>query len=112
MTGRGGKMPSKTPARLCGNNPVVPDIRAQKCVHEEEKPGVEAVRKTLADFGAQVISEEPYGDRELTYEIQKRTRGRYVLFTITSSPEKIVEMDHQLKLNVNVMNFLFVRVEE
>jgi len=81
---------------------------------EEEmfKPGVEAVRKTLADFGAQVISEEPYGDRELTYEIQKRTRGRYVLFTITSSPEKIVEMDHQLKLNVNVMNFLFVRVEE
>jgi small subunit ribosomal protein S6 len=79
---------------------------------DQFKSGVEAVRKTLADFGAQVTSEEPYGDRELTYEIQKRTRGRYVLFNITASPEKIIEMDHQLKLNVNLLNFLFVRVDE
>jgi len=75
-------------------------------------PGIEAVRKTLSEFGTQVISEEPYGDRELTYEIQKRKRGRYVLFTMSASPEKIVEMDHQFKLNVNLLNFLFVRVEE
>ncbi len=79
---------------------------------EQFKPGVENVRKNLADYGAVVISEEPYGDRELTYEIQKRTRGRYVLFTISASPEKIVEMDRQLKLNVNLLNFLFVRVDE
>lgn len=79
---------------------------------DQFKPGVDGVRKTLTDFGSQVITEEPYGDRELTYEIQKRTRGRYILFTISASPEKIVEMDHQLKLNVNLLNFLFVRVDE
>jgi len=76
------------------------------------KPGSEAVRKILGDFGAQLLSEEPYGDRDLTYEIKKRNRGRYVLFNINAAPEKIVEMDRQLKLVESVLTFLFVRVEE
>lgn len=79
---------------------------------DQFKPGIEAVRKTITDFGAQLVNEEPYGDRDLTYEIKKRARGRYVLFNINAAPEKIVEMDRQLKLNVNVLTFLFVRVEE
>ncbi len=76
------------------------------------KTGSEGVRKILGDFGAQILSEEPYGDRDLTYEIKKRTRGRYVLFNINASPEKIIEMDRQLKLNEAVLTFLFVRVDE
>jgi len=79
---------------------------------DQFKPGAEAVRKTIADYGAQIISEEPYGDRDLTYEIKKRVRGRYVLFNINAEPAKIVEMDRQFKLNVNMLTFLFVRVEE
>lgn len=79
---------------------------------DQFKAGAEGVRKVLADFGAQIISEEPYGDRDLTYEIKKRSRGRYMLFNLNSSPEKIVEMDRQFKLNTNVLTFLFVRVEE
>lgn len=76
------------------------------------KNGSEGVRKILGDFGAQILSEEPYGDRDLTYEIKKRSRGRYVLFNINASPEKIIDMDRQLKLNEGVLTFLFVRVEE
>jgi small subunit ribosomal protein S6 len=79
---------------------------------DQFKSGADLVRKVLADFGAQVVSEEPYGDRDLTYEIKKRTRGRYVLFTINAEPSKIVEMDRQLKLNQNMLTFLFVHVEE
>ncbi|MBN1617366.1 MAG: 30S ribosomal protein S6 [Spirochaetales bacterium] len=79
---------------------------------DQFKTGAEGVRKVLADFGAQIVSEEPYGDRDLTYEIKKRNRGRYVLFNITASPDKIVEMDRQFKLNTNLLTFLFVRVEE
>ncbi|HKL85009.1 MAG TPA: 30S ribosomal protein S6 [Treponemataceae bacterium] len=74
--------------------------------------GIEGVKKTLADFGGQIVGEDPYGERELTYDVKGRTRGRYVLFTINAAPEKIIEMDRQLKLNVNLLTFLFVRVEE
>jgi len=81
---------------------------------EEErfKTSAEAVRKVLADFGAQIESEEPYGDRELTYEIKKQTKGRYVLFNINAGPEKIVEIDRQFKLIGELLTFLFVRVDE
>jgi len=79
---------------------------------DQFKQGAEGVRKVLGDYGAQIISEEPYGDRDLTYEIKKKTRGRYVLFNINSAPEKIVEMDRQIKLNTNLLTFLFVRVDE
>ncbi len=81
---------------------------------EEErfKTSAEAVRKVLADFGAQIESEEPYGDRELTYEIKKQTKGRYVLFNINVGPEKIVEIDRQFKLIGELLTFLFVRVDE
>jgi len=79
---------------------------------DQFKSGADGVRKVIADFGAQLINEEPYGDRDLTYEIKKKTRGRYVLFNINSEPTKIVEMDRQLKLNQNLLTFLFVRVEE
>jgi small subunit ribosomal protein S6 len=79
---------------------------------DQFKTGAEGVRKVISDFGAQIISEEPYGDRDLTYEINKRNRGRYVLFNMNCSPEKIVEIDRQLKLNVNILTFLFVRVDE
>ena len=79
---------------------------------DQFKTGADGVRKVIGDYGAQLVSEEPYGDRDLTYEIKKRVRGRYVLFNINASPEKIVEMDRQIKLNVNVLTFLFVRVEE
>ncbi|MBN2812367.1 MAG: 30S ribosomal protein S6 [Spirochaetales bacterium] len=79
---------------------------------DQFKPGIEAVKKTLADFGAQIAGEDPYGDRDLTYEVKGRTRGRYVLFTLNASPEKIVEMDRQFKLNTNLLTFLFVKVEE
>lgn len=79
---------------------------------DQFKPGIEVVKKNLADFGAQIVGEDSYGDRELTYEIKGKTRGRYVLFTINAAPDKIVEIDRQFKLNINLLNFLFVKIEE
>lgn len=35
------------------------------------KPGIEDVRSVLGDFSVQIDSEDPFGDRELTYEIKK-----------------------------------------
>lgn len=76
------------------------------------KSSAEAVRKVLADYGVQIENEEPYGDRDLSYEIKKQKKGRYLLFNIKAAPEKIVEIDRQFKLIGDILNFLFVRVEE
>ncbi|MBO8450597.1 MAG: 30S ribosomal protein S6 [Spirochaetes bacterium] len=79
---------------------------------DKYKTASDAVRKILTGNDAQVKSEEPYGDRDLAYEIKKHTRGRYVLFTLGAQPDKILDMDHQLKLTPDILTYLFIRKDE
>ena len=79
---------------------------------DKYKAGLEALKADLAKFGAEIEKEEPYGDRDLTYEVKRQKRGRFVLLTIKANPAKIVEMDAQFKFNNNLLKYLFVLVEE
>ena len=62
------------------------------------KAASDAVRSVLANFGAKIDKEESYGDRDLTYVIEKQKRGRFVLFTVSANPAKITEIETQFKL--------------
>jgi small subunit ribosomal protein S6 len=69
----------------------------------------------LADLdtgGAVIEKTDEVGDRDLAYEVKKRRRGRYVLFTLRLDPEKLAALDRIFKLNVNVLKYLFVKIEE
>ncbi len=76
------------------------------------KTGLDLARAVLSEFGAEVESEESYGDRDLCYEVKKRNRGRFLLLNIKVNPAKVVDIDRQFKLNVNLLKFMFVRIEE
>ena len=81
---------------------------------EDEKynAGIAALRADLAKFGAEVEKEEPFGDRDLTYVVNKNRRGRFVLFNIKATPAKIAEMDAQFKFNTNLLKYMFVLKDE
>ncbi|MBE6353881.1 30S ribosomal protein S6 [Treponema sp.] len=81
---------------------------------EDEKynAGLAAVKADLAKFGAEIEKEEPYGDRDLTYEVKKLNRGRFVLLNIKANPSKIAELDAAFKFNTNLIKYLFVLKEE
>lgn len=79
---------------------------------EKSKKGVEDLKNTLAKFGAEIEKEEPFGDRDLTYEISKQKRGRFVLYIINANPSKIIEIENEFKLNMNVLKHQFVRIDE
>ncbi|MBO4641212.1 MAG: 30S ribosomal protein S6, partial [Treponema sp.] len=49
---------------------------------EKSKKGAEDVKGTLTKFGAEIEEEKQFGDRDLTYEIKKQKRGRFVLYTM------------------------------
>jgi len=78
---------------------------------EKFKAGTDAVRAILAQFGATIEKEESYGDRDLTYEVKKQSRGRFVLFTISASPAKIVEINAQFRLTKELLKSLFVKID-
>ncbi len=79
---------------------------------EKYKAGIELTREVLAQFGAEIEKEEPFGDRDLTYTVKKQNRGRFVLFNIKANPAKITEIDAQFKFNTNLIKYLFVVKEE
>ena len=79
---------------------------------EKSKKGAEEVKGTLTKFGAEIEEEKPFGDRDLTYEIKKQKRGRFVLFTMKLNPSKITEIDKEFKINMNLLKYQFVRVDE
>ena len=76
------------------------------------KEASDAVRSVLANFGAKIDKEESYGDRDLTYVIEKQKRGRFVLFTVSANPAKITEIESQFKLTQNLLKWLFVKIED
>ncbi|MCR4734882.1 MAG: 30S ribosomal protein S6 [Treponema sp.] len=79
---------------------------------EKSKKGADEVKSTLAKFGAEIEEEKPFGDRDLTYEIAKQRRGRFVLYTMKLNPGKITEITKEFKINTNILKYQFVRLDE
>lgn len=79
---------------------------------ERSKKGLETVRQVLSTFGAEIAKEEPFGDRDLTYEIKKQKKGRFVLMNVNANPAKIADISAQFKLNNDLLKYMFVLIEE
>ena len=78
---------------------------------DQHKAGREQLLTDLGNNGAEIEKTDEIGDRDLTYEIKKRTRGKFVLFTINADPAKIANMDRIFKLNANLLKYLFVNIK-
>ena len=76
------------------------------------KAGKETVLADLAAQGAEILKTDEIGDKDLAYEINRRKRGRYLLFTLKADPAKISTLDRVFKLNANLLRYLFVKIEE
>ena len=79
---------------------------------DQHKAGREQLLTDLASNGVEIEKTDEIGDRDLAYEIKKKTRGKYTLFTIKADPGKIANMDRIFKLNANLIKYLFVNIEE
>jgi small subunit ribosomal protein S6 len=79
---------------------------------DQHRQGRELLLSDLSANGAEIEKTDEMGDRDLAYEIKKKTRGKYVLFTIKSDPAKITVLDRIFKLNANLLKYLFVRIDE
>ena len=78
---------------------------------EQHKESREKLLTDLSNNGVEIVKTDELGDKDLAYEINKRKRGKYVLFTIKTDPSKIVNLDRIFKLNSNLLKYLFVNIE-
>jgi small subunit ribosomal protein S6 len=79
---------------------------------DQHKAGRDHLLADLAANGVEIEKTDEIGERALAYEIKKRKEGRYVLLVIKVDPAKIAVLDRILKLNANLLKYLFVRIDE
>lgn len=79
---------------------------------EKLKKSAEDLKSTLSKFGAEIEEEKSIGDRDLTYEIKKQKKGRFVLYILKLNPAKIVEIQNEFKINANLLKYQFVKIGE
>ncbi|MDR0556778.1 MAG: 30S ribosomal protein S6 [Treponema sp.] len=78
---------------------------------DQHKAGREQLLNDLSANGVEIEKTDELGDKDLAYEVKKRRRGKYVLFTIKLAPEKQTVLDRVFKLNENLLKYFFIRIK-
>ena len=75
---------------------------------EELDKEIEKVSSEIKSYSGSVVSVDKMGRKKLAYDIQGYRDG-YFTVVITSIPaDKIVELKRNLKLNENIIRFMFM----
>ncbi len=74
--------------------------------------GLKAVKEILEKAGVMLASEEDMGDRLLAYPVKKEERGHYHLFNIEADPASLFNIEKSLKLQPELLKYLFVKKEK
>jgi small subunit ribosomal protein S6 len=79
---------------------------------EQMMDTVTKFKKILTDNGSEIVFENNWGLRKLSYPIQKKNTGFYYLIEFRSSGEIIGKMETEFKRDERVMRFLTVKLDK
>jgi small subunit ribosomal protein S6 len=79
---------------------------------DQHAAGRENLLRDFTANGVEIEKTDEIGERDLAYEVKKRKRGKYALFTIKADPAKIASLDRIFKLNAHLLKYLFVKIED
>jgi len=66
----------------------------------------------LTKNGANIAKSDEWGMRDLAYEIQKQSKGYYVVLDIEAPSEAIAEFNRLARINENTLRYIAVRDEQ
>jgi small subunit ribosomal protein S6 len=70
---------------------------------------LESIRKQITSSPAEIAHEELWGLKDLAYLIKKHSQGYYAVFDFLGEPEKIKELDKNLRLEPEILrHFILV----
>lgn len=64
----------------------------------------------LSDHGGQVSSVDRWGRRKLSFQIEKKTEGYYLVVAFSAESDALAELDRVLSLADEVIRFKVVRL--
>ncbi len=66
----------------------------------------------ITEMGGEIVKEESWGLRALTYQIKKYRKGHYYMLAVKSPDAALREVNRLMSLSDDVIRSLSVRVEE
>ena len=79
---------------------------------EELDKVVEKISEEIKSYTGSVVSVDKIGRKKLAYDVQGCRDGFFANFIISIPAESIVEFKRNLKLNDNVLRFMFMEVSK
>ena len=72
--------------------------------------GINSLIKKILDRGeAEVISMKKWDDRKLAYDIERKSRGTYILVYFNADPLKIAGIERDVRLSERIMRMMIIR---
>lgn len=62
--------------------------------------------------GGQIIRKDNWGVRKLAYQINKISRGNYMLYDVATTPENVKELERVMKLDEGVLRAMVVKLAD
>ena len=75
---------------------------------EELDKEIEKITKEVESYKGSVESVDKMGRKKLAYDVQSYRDGYFAVVTISIPADKVVEFKRNLKLNENVIRFMFM----
>jgi len=78
---------------------------------EETVAQLDGIKALFEKNGAEIVSTDNIGIKELAYEIQKNKRGYYYVIYFKAPPVAITEIERNYRNNENLIRFIFIKYE-
>lgn len=80
---------------------------------EQQQEILERVQQLIAEGGGTVAHVNDWGRRKITFPMEKRPDGRYVVITCQGDPTSLPEIERVLSINKGVvLRALFIRLND
>ena len=79
---------------------------------DQTKETVAKFTKVLSDNGAEILNEEAWGLKKMTYAIQKKSTGYYYLVEFKAEPEVVDKLETAYRREEKVIRFMTVKLDK
>lgn len=76
---------------------------------KEEASLLKEIESFFSEAEGKVVSKDVWGRRGLAYPIKKETEGNFVIFYVELDPQKVKEIDRQLRILPNLLRHLVIK---
>jgi small subunit ribosomal protein S6 len=84
-----------------------PDIR-----DDEVPASIERVQQAITGRGGEIVDVNHWGRRRLAYPIKRHLEGNYVVSQIRLDPDRVSDLEQNLRISEDVLRHMIVKADE